>query len=84
MPSRMERSLRHVAMVAKFLDLNNLGPVNMTGKKTKKLVRYDFPMQDCTQKQNGSPFFFPSFDDANGRLCQERLLKSKTFPTIVT
>ena len=53
-------------------------------KENEKVVRYDFPMQDCTQKQNGSPFFFPSFDNANGRLCQERLFKSKTFPTIVT
>ena len=76
MPSRMERSLRHVAMVAKFLDLNNLVPVNMAEKKkNEKVVMYDFPVQDCTQKQNGSPFFFPSFDNANGRLCQERLLK---------
>ena len=75
MPSRMERSLRHVAMVAKFLDLNNLGPVNLAEKKNEKVVMYDFPVQDCTQKQNGIPFFFPSFDNANGRLCQERLLK---------
>ena len=37
-------------------------------KENEKVVRYDFPMQDCTQKQNGSPFFFPSFDNANGRL----------------
>ena len=44
-------------------------------KKNEKVVMYDFPVQDCTQKQNGSPFFFPSFDNANGRLCQERLLK---------
>ena len=71
----MERSLRHVAMVAKFLDLNNLVPVNMAEKKNEKVVMYDFPVQDYTQKQNGSPFFFPSFDNANGRLCRERLLK---------
>ena len=58
MPSRVERSLRHVAMVAKFLDLNNLGPVNMAEKKKEKVVMYDFPVQDCTQKQNGSPLFF--------------------------
>ena len=37
-------------------------------KENEKVVRYDFPMQDCTQKQNGSPFFFPSFDNTNGRL----------------
>ena len=80
----MERSLRHDAMLAKFLDLNNLGPVNMAEKKNEKVVMYDFPVQDCTQKQNGSPLFFPSFDNANGRLCQERLLKSKNFLTIVT
>ena len=45
MPSRMERSLRHVAMVARFLNLNNLGPVNMAEKKNEKVVMYDFPVQ---------------------------------------
>ena len=30
---------------------------------------YDFPVHDCTQEQNSSPYFAPSYDDANGRLC---------------
>ena len=33
---------------------------------------YDFPVHDCTQEQNSTPYFLPSFDDANGRLYQER------------
>ena len=28
--------------------------------------------------------FLPSFDNANGRLCQERLLRSRNFAAVVT
>ena len=28
--------------------------------------------------------FVPSFDNANGRLCQERLSRSRNFATVVT
>jgi len=38
----------------------------------------------CTLEQNGSSLFFPSFDNANGRLCQERLLRSTNVATMVT
>ena len=34
----------------------------------------DFPVLDCAQEQNGNPYFHRSH--ANGRLCQERLLRS--------
>ena len=44
------------------------------GNKTKNEtndVYTVFPVHDCTQEQNGSPYFFPCFDNANGRLCQD-------------
>lgn len=39
---------------------------------------YDFPLHDCTKEQNGSQFL-PLFENAYGRLCQERLLRSWNF-----
>ena len=42
-----EKSLRHLAMVAKFLDLNNCGPAVV--EKKKKIDTCDFPVRDCTQ-----------------------------------
>ena len=38
----------------------------------KKIDIYAVSVHDCTQEQNGSPYFaFPSFDNANGRLYQD-------------
>ena len=50
---------------------------------------YEFPVHDCTQEQNKTnktvAHTFPlSFDNANDRLPQERLLRSRNFATIVT
>ena len=33
------------------------GPVSMAGKKTRKIVMYDSSVHDCTQGQNGNPYF---------------------------
>ena len=59
------------------------GPVNMAEKKNEKNGLYNFRVYECTREQNGSPFV-PSFDNANGRLCQERLSRSRNFATVVT
>ena len=64
-----EKSLRHVAIVAKFVDSTNRGPANMAEKK-----RDVFPVHHYTPKQNGSPYF-PSIDKANGRLCQKNFVE---------
>ena len=72
--SNREKSLRHVAMVAKFVDLNKRSPASMAEKKKRKY----FPVQDCTQEQNSNPYF------SSGRLCQGRLLRSRNFATMVT
>ena len=44
---------------------------------------YDFPVHDYIQEQNGSPYFV-LFQQCNGRLYQERLLRSTNFATMVT
>ena len=72
-------------MVAKFLDLNKPWFCKYSRTKNEKIVMYDFPMHNCTKQQNGSPcFFFHFWDNANGRLCKERLLRSRNFSTMVT
>ena len=43
---------------------------------------YDFPAHGCTKEQNDSSVL--SSDNANGRLCQEKLLGSKNIATTVT
>ena len=43
----------------------------------------DFPVHDCTQKQNSNPYFFPLFNIANGHLCQEGLLSSRNVSSMV-
>ena len=70
-------------MVAKCLDLNKARSFKYGKKtKTKKLNMYDFPVHDYIQEQNSSPYFV-LFQQCNGRLYQERLLRS-TKVTMVT
>ena len=52
---REERSLRHVDMVTKFLNLNK--PWSCKYGRKKKIEMYDFSVHDCTQRDNGSPHF---------------------------
>ena len=50
--NREDKPLCHVALVAKFLVLNNnCAPANMAGI-TKKIDMYDFPLHDCTPHRN--------------------------------
>ena len=51
-----EKSLHHVDKVAKFRDLNSLWPCKH-GRKNDKNDMHDFPVHNCTQEQNSSPFF---------------------------
>ena len=43
---------------------------------------YDFHVHDCTQEQNSSPYFSSIIQQHNGRLYQERLLRSRNFEII--
>ena len=55
---RGEKSLRHVAMVANFLDLNKPWSNKYRRKKNEqKHDIYPFPPHHCTEEQNGSPYF---------------------------
>ena len=53
-------------------------------EKKEKLNMYDFSVHDCTKAKTVAHIFLLSFDNANGRLCQERLLRSWNFATMVT
>ena len=42
---------------------------------------YDFPEHDCAQDKMVAHNFLSSYD--NGRLCEERLLRSRNFAAMV-
>ena len=72
--------MRHVTMVSKFPWISTNYDRK---KKTKKLTRMNFlciVLRDKTIAHT----FLPSLDSANGRLCQEKFLRSRIFATMVT
>ena len=48
------KPLCHVAMVAKFLDLNTTVFLQIWYETTKKIDLYDFPLYDYTQEQHSN------------------------------
>ena len=53
----ISRYITHHAWQQNVWIWTNRGPTNMAEKKnTKKIDLYDFPVHDCTQEQNGSPY----------------------------
>ena len=56
----------------------------MVLQKTKKLTCMTFLCVIAHQEQNEAHTSLPSFDNSNGRLCQERLLRSRNRATLVT
>ena len=82
--SSREEKLRYVTMVAKVLELNEPWSCKYGRKKTKKLTRTTlFLSMIALRNKTVAHAFLPSFDDANNRLCQERLLWSRNFATMV-
>ena len=79
--NRDKKSLRHVTMAAIFLDLKKPWS-SKNGRKNEKIDVYDFPVHDCTQELNGSPYFSSIDRQCKCRLCQERLLRSRNFAII--
>ena len=79
--NREETKMRHVTMVSKFPWISTNYDRK---KKTKKLTRMNFlciALRDKTIAHT----FLPSFDSANGRLCQEKFrLRFRIFATMVT
>ena len=55
--------------------------IHVWQKKTKKTDMYDFPEHDCPQDKMVAHFFLSSYD--NGRLCEERSLRSIHFAAMV-
>ena len=75
-------------MEAKFLDLNKPWSCKYRKKKIEKIHMYDFAVHECTQEQNGSPYFSPIVRQIDRHaiswplcqeLSQERLLRSRNF-----
>ena len=52
--NREDKPLCHVAMVAKFLDLNTTVFPQIWQEKTKKTDMCDFPLHDCTATQESN------------------------------
>ena len=77
-----EKSLPHVSMVAKSVDLNKPWSCKY-GQKTIKMTWMTFLCIIAHRKETVAHTFLPSFDNANGRLGQERLLRSRNFATIL-
>ena len=76
-------SYRHL-MVAKFLDHNKLWSCKYGGKKRKKLTCMRFLcIIALSRNKMVANAFLSSFDNANGHLCQERMLRSRNFDTMV-
>ena len=60
----------------------NRGPANMA-EKTIKMTCMTFLCIIALRKKTVAHTFLPSLDNANGLLCQERLLRSRNFATIL-
>ena len=75
----------HVAMVAKFLHIKTV-ILQIWQKKTKKLTCMTFLCMIARRNKTVAHTFLPdrSFENANGRLCQDGLLRSRNFNTMVT
>ena len=67
--NREEKSLRHVSMIAKFLDLIKLWSCKYCWEKKKeKIDMYHFPVYVALRIKTATRTFLPSFDNANSRL----------------
>ena len=53
-------------------------------EKRKKMICMTFLRMITLRNKTTAHSFVPSLDNANGRLCQERLWRSRRFATIVT
>ena len=74
--SNREEKLRYVTMVAKSSGAQRTVVLQIwQKKKPKKLTRTTlFLSMIALRNKTVAHAFLPSFDDANSRLCQERLL----------
>ena len=75
-------------MVANFLDLNKPWCCKYDRKKKRKKGYVSLCMAFLCiiahRNETVGHTFLPSFENANGRLCQERLIRSRNFAPTVT
>ena len=71
-------------MVAKFLDLNKPWSCKYSRNNNKKLTCLTFLCMIALRNKTVTHTILPPFDNANGRLCQEGLLRNRHFATMVT
>ena len=67
--NREDKPLCHVAMVAKFLDLNTTVFLQIWYETTKKIDLYDFSPYDCTQEQHSNKMMRQA---TVGHMCLQR------------
>ena len=80
-------SLRLVAMAVKFLDLRKpcSCKYGRKFKRTKKKMTFmTFSYSIALRNKTVANTFLPSSNNANGRLSQEVMLRSRNFATMVT
>ena len=86
--NREEKSLHHVTMVTKFLDLNKPCSCKYYSKENKENEKIDrtFLCMIAPRNKMVAHTFLPSFNNANSQanshVCQQRLLRFKNFATI--
>ena len=68
-------------MGAKFVELKKRCLANMTGKNIKIVLNFlcSIALKDKLEAHT----FLPSFDNEISRLCQEKLLRSRIFATMI-
>ena len=73
-------------MVTKFLDLNKPWSCKYWRKENKENEKIDrtFLCVIAPRNKMVAHTFLPSFNNANGHLCQQRLLRFRNFATMVT
>ena len=69
---------------SKFSGSQQTVVVQIWQKRMKKLTSTTFLFMIAVRNKTVAHTFLPPFDDANGRLCQERLLRLSNFATMVT
>ena len=62
---------------------SQLTVVLQTCQKKEKIDIYDFPVHDCTQGQNDSPYFSSIVSQGNGPSLSTNIVESRNFATMV-
>ena len=75
-----KKSLRHVAMGQH----QQTAVLQIWPENNEKTDKYDFPVHDCTQEQNGNPYYSPTIRQCKWPSLSRGLLRNRHFATMVT